>query len=100
MKKTNSSIVKENALAQSMRHSTLQSAFERFEGVDIHTCTLHGLVETLKERRDFTEHGIMIMLANKSIHETKKNPRCKIQLYPDDAFGMDPVYDSEEVTWA
>ena len=40
------------------------------------------------------------MMANKNIHETKKNPRCKIQLYPDDTFGMDPIYDSEEVTWA
>ena len=83
-----------------MRHSTIQTAFERFEDIDIHTCTFHGLVETLRERRDLTENGIMIMMANKNIHETKKNPRCKIQLYPDDTFGMDPIYDSEEVTWA
>ena len=100
MKKTNSTTLKENALALSMRHSTIQTVFERFEGIDIHSCTFHGLVETLRERRDLTENGIMIMLSNKSMHETIKNPRCKIQLYPDDAFGMDPIYDSEEVTWA
>ena len=94
------SVAKGNNLTLSMRMATTTQVFERFEGIDIRQSTFHGLVETMRERRDLTERGIMIMLANKNMQERKGKPTCKIQLYPDDRFGMDPIYDSEEVTWA
>ena len=94
------SVAKGNNLTLSMRMATTTQVFERFEGIDIRQSTFHGLVETMRERRDLTERGIMIMLANKNMQERKGKPTCKIQLYPDDCFGMDPIYDSEEVTWA
>ena len=48
------------------RMSTTNQVFEQFIDVDIRETTLHGLVETLRQRRDFSERGIeaMLMIAN------------------------------------
>ena len=80
--------------------STTNFVFEQFAGIDIKETTLHGLVETLREKRDFTDEGIEKMLIVNSIKPGVGSPKVRIYLYPDMTLSMNPIYDSDEVTWA
>ena len=71
--------------------------FEQFIDIDIRETTLSGLVETLRERRDFTDEGIEKMLLVASGVKGLGKPRPRIYLYPDITVGMEPLYDSEDL---
>ena len=67
VKASRSSVLSLNPLSTSHHISTTSQVFERFEGIDIRQSTLHGIVETLRERRDLTDNGVEQMLVKKNM---------------------------------
>ena len=67
VKASRGSVLSVNPLSTSLRIPTTTQVFERFDGIDIHQSTLHGIVETMRERRDLTDNGVQLMLANKNM---------------------------------
>ena len=57
-------------------------------------------METLREKRDFSDQGIEKMMLVNGIKAGTGSPKVRIYLYPDSIFGVNPIYDSDEVTWA